>query len=100
MRFTTFFRGNQSELWFARAVSAIDQLRLQPQCREALECNGDVLGRNLDAVTYAAELLAGNERGARAAEGIVDRLASAATVGDHTGHQFHRLGRRVEVADV
>lgn len=45
---------------------AIDQTRLQPQHREALECNRQVFGRNLHPVANTTELMRGNERGAGA----------------------------------
>src|SRR5438552_14462362 len=83
-----------------RCALAITQLRLQPEVSKPLDRNSEISRGDLDAVTCTAELFAGNERGAGAAEGIVDGLASAAAVGDHAGNQFHRLGRRVEVADV
>src|ERR1700682_4142529 len=50
-----------------RAASAIDDLRLQSQVSKPLDRNSDVSRVNLDAVTCAAELVAGNERGAGAA---------------------------------
>jgi hypothetical protein len=83
-----------------RDALAIAQLRLQSQVSKPLDRNSEVSRFDLDAVTCTAELFAGNERSGGAAKGVVDGLASAATVGDHAGHQFHRLGRRVQVADV
>jgi hypothetical protein len=54
---------------------AVDQLWIQAQNRKALERNRQVFGRNLDAVSHAAQLLAGNERGSGAQEGVIDEVA-------------------------
>jgi hypothetical protein len=99
MKLTNFSVRTGTSRGLCRALP-IDQLRLQSQVSKPSDCNREVSRFDLDGVTDAAELFASNERGTGAAEGIVDGLASAAAVGDHAGHQFHRLGRRVQVADV
>src|SRR6266478_780617 len=61
-----------------RCALAITQLRLQSQVSKPLDRNSRVPWVDLHAVADAAELFAGDERGAGAAEGIVGGLASAA----------------------
>ncbi len=55
----------------------------------------DVGRRELDGVAHPAGRLGGDQRGARAAERLVDRLAGAAVVLDRPAHALDRLLRAV-----
>jgi hypothetical protein len=70
MKFTNVSVRSKVSRGLRRAL-VIDQLRLQSQVSKPFDRNSRVSWVDFHAVADAAELLAGNERGAGAAEGIV-----------------------------